>query len=86
MFWDEPEWNGDMSGYLINCTWENGTQLINDSISVKYSRAYSFAVKSGKLGCAVAAKNEQSLIGAFSDQIIIDGSGKFKFFDVIFNN
>lgn len=70
-----------MSGYLINCTWENGTQLINDSILVKYSRAYSFAVKSGKLGCAVAAKNEQNLVGVYSEQIFIDGSGKSKFFN-----
>lgn len=69
-----------MSSYLINCTWENGTQLINDSISVKYSRAYSFAVKSGKLGCVVAARNEQNIVGAYSDQIFIDGSGKIKFF------
>uniref|UniRef100_A0A915EDW1 receptor protein-tyrosine kinase n=1 Tax=Ditylenchus dipsaci TaxID=166011 RepID=A0A915EDW1_9BILA len=74
LFWDEPkEWNGDMLGYTVNCSLDDGSNIAGN-ISFKHSRAFSFPIKSGKIGCAVAANNEQNLIGAYSEQITIDGS------------
>lgn len=70
-----------MLGYVIRCVVEdeggNGeipTSLIAGNVSFKHARAFSFVVKSGKISCAVAATNEQSLVGAFSQPAIIDGS------------
>ncbi|CAD5231210.1 unnamed protein product [Bursaphelenchus xylophilus] len=81
LFWDEPtEWNGDMLGYVVNCTNEadgRPEQVFSENVSARYSRAYSLEVKSGKVRCAVAARNEQNIVGKFSEPVEID-SGEFK--------
>ncbi|CAD5223843.1 unnamed protein product [Bursaphelenchus okinawaensis] len=81
LFWDEPtEWNGDMLGYVVNCTNEadgRPEQVFSENVSARFSRAYSLEVKSGKVRCAVAARNEQNIVGKFSEQVEID-SGEFK--------
>uniref|UniRef100_A0A7E4UPM6 receptor protein-tyrosine kinase n=1 Tax=Panagrellus redivivus TaxID=6233 RepID=A0A7E4UPM6_PANRE len=78
LFWDEPtEWNGEMLGYSINCTITDGTSKSNtfvQTVSGKDSLTYSFSVKSGKVSCAVAASNEQNLLGKFSDLVTVDSS------------
>lgn len=75
-FWDEPrEWNGDMLGYVVNCTLDD-IVVAGGNISARHSRSFTFTVKSGRVRCIIAARNEQSLVGAFSDPISIDSSGE----------
>lgn len=87
LFWDEPkEWNGDPFGYTVNCTIvTNGpqqqqpdVQRVNDTLRRSGSRAYSFAVRSGKVSCRVFALNDQHLDGALPSEppAEIDGSGE----------
>uniref|UniRef100_A0A914C3G4 receptor protein-tyrosine kinase n=1 Tax=Acrobeloides nanus TaxID=290746 RepID=A0A914C3G4_9BILA len=80
LFWEEPkEWNGDMLGYVVNCSnfdsdAESGPSKIIANVSARHYRTHSFVVKSGKVSCAVAATNEQNFIGKFSEPVSIDSS------------
>ncbi|KAE9546464.1 hypothetical protein FO519_010324, partial [Halicephalobus sp. NKZ332] len=53
VFWDGPEeWNGEMLGYVVNCSVTDGTSVPNifiKEVSGKESPTYSFSVKSGKV-------------------------------------
>ena len=73
-FWAAPdEWNGSPFQYTVNCTKEDGTRVGGPlSSSVTH---YSFAVKSGKVTCSVAASNEPNNIGAYTPEVSIDSSG-----------
>ncbi|PAV79777.1 hypothetical protein WR25_17187 [Diploscapter pachys] len=72
-FWAAPdEWNGSPFQYTVNCTKEDGTEVggpLSSSIT-----HYSFAVKSGKVTCSVAASNEPNNIGAYTPEVSIDSS------------
>ena len=78
VFWDGPEeWNGEMLGYIVNCSVADGTSASNSfvkEVSGKESPTYSFSVKSGKVSCAVAATNEKNLIGKYTDLVTVDSS------------
>lgn len=50
--------------------------VANANLTARHSRAFFFSTTSGRVSCAVAARNEQELIGAFSDPVSIDSSGK----------
>ena len=80
LFWDKPdEWNGEMLEYIVNCSIIDGnlkSTIFVQNVSAKESATYSFSVKSGKVSCAVAASNEQNLIGKYSDVVSIDSSGE----------
>ncbi|CAJ0586116.1 unnamed protein product, partial [Mesorhabditis spiculigera] len=75
-FWGAPkEWNGRPLRYVLNCTkQDDGAEnlvALDLPPAVTY---YSFAVKSGKVSCAVAASNEPSNVGDFSAPLSIDSS------------
>ncbi|TKR60741.1 hypothetical protein L596_027940 [Steinernema carpocapsae] len=72
LFWNEPkEWNGDHLGYVVNCTIDDAERV--DNVSAKRT-SFEFSVKSGKVQCAVAAVNDPSSIGSFSQPLLIDSS------------
>ncbi|CAI5452473.1 unnamed protein product [Caenorhabditis angaria] len=72
-FWSPPlEWNGTPYQFIVNCTKDDGS-WIGGPVTSSQSH-YSFAVKSGKVSCQVAAANEPTNIGGFSDVISIDSS------------
>ncbi|KAI6213954.1 Receptor protein-tyrosine kinase [Aphelenchoides besseyi] len=79
LFWDAPvEWNGEMLGFVVNCnvTDEQETMkpIVNANVTARHSRAFYLSTTSGRVNCAVAARNEQNLIGAFSEPVTIDSS------------
>lgn len=83
LFWDAPsEWNGDMLGYLVQCTVTGGedakTTVANANLTAHQSLSYFFPTTSGRVSCSVASRNEQQLLGPFSESISIDSSGNFE--------
>lgn len=74
-FWGPPEeWNGTPFQYIVNCTKEDGSTQ-GGSLSSGITH-YSFAVKSGKVSCIVAASNEPSNVGMYTEAVTIDSSGQ----------
>ncbi|KAI6223598.1 Tyrosine-protein kinase receptor [Aphelenchoides fujianensis] len=83
LFWDAPvEWNGEMAGYAVNCNvideQESMKPIASANLTARHSRAFYFSATSGRVQCVVAARNEHNLLGAFSDPVTIDSSGKKK--------
>lgn len=82
LFWEDPtEWNGEMSGFVVQCNATGGEEaktvmIVNANLTAHRSRAFFFSTTSGRVSCAVASKNEQQLVGPFSDPVSIDSSGK----------
>ncbi|KAI6186999.1 Receptor protein-tyrosine kinase [Aphelenchoides besseyi] len=79
LFWDAPvEWNGEMLGFVVNCNvtdeQETTKPIVNANVTARHSRAFYLSTTSGRVNCAVAARNEQNLIGAFSEPVTIDSS------------
>ncbi|GMT10469.1 hypothetical protein PFISCL1PPCAC_1766, partial [Pristionchus fissidentatus] len=73
LFWSPPsEWNGNAFQYIVNCTQQGGPST--GGIVPSSHLYYSFAVKSGKISCTVAAANEPKNVGETSDAAEIDSS------------
>ncbi|GMS80022.1 hypothetical protein PENTCL1PPCAC_2197 [Pristionchus entomophagus] len=73
LFWSPPsEWNGNPFQYIVNCTQQGGPST--GGIVPSSHLYYSFAVKSGKISCSVAAANEPKNVGEISDAAEIDSS------------
>jgi hypothetical protein len=51
--------------------------VANANLTTRHTRSFFFPTTSGRISCAVAARNEQELIGAFSEEVSIDSSGQF---------